>query len=72
MKNNRHVISQWSDAYLDTVQILYGAFEMLKDLTVTELCAEWQDCFLGDSRDLAEPQLDEVERGWSDAYLNTI
>lgn len=48
MKNDRNVIGRWSGPYLDSVELLYGAFDLHPNLTVAEVCEEWQECLRAD------------------------
>jgi len=45
---------EWSDSYLDIMETLYGAFNLHPDLTIQELCEEWQRCFMSDGISLTE------------------
>lgn len=72
MKNDRNVIGRWSDPYLDSVELLYGAFDLHPNLTVAEVCEEWQECFRADSQGQVEAEHSEAAREWAQSYLNAL
>jgi hypothetical protein len=37
---------EWSASYLDSLETLYGEFNLHPQLSVQELCEEWQKCFM--------------------------
>ena len=72
MKSNRKVISNWSESYLGSLELLYGTFELHPDFTVAEVCEEWKECFRADGQGQVVTKQSEVAREWSDSYLDTL
>ena len=73
MKSNRKAIGNWSESYLNTLELLYGSFDLHPNLTVAELCEDWQECFQVEGQvQMGTEWSDGAVREWSDAYLDTL
>lgn len=72
MNNECDEVSNWSDSYLDDMELLHGAFNLHPDLTTEELCEEWKECFRAVGKIAAEAVKMQNSLKWSDSYLDIM
>jgi len=72
MKNKSNVIGNWSDSYLDSLEALYGVFNLHPNLTITELGEEWKECFRADGQLQADLERSKPLKAWSVSYLDIL
>lgn len=67
MKNGRKEISNWSDSYLDTLETIYGEFNLHPVLSVQDLGGD----FSADGQAWEESKRTQALQKWSESYLDT-
>lgn len=72
MKNQSNVINNWTDTYLNTIETLYGAFNLHPALTMQELSDEWTECFRPDGQVRVDLERSELVEKWSRSYLAAL
>ncbi len=72
MKNECNMLSNWSYSYLNTLEILYGPFNLHPTLSITQLNEEWKNCYRADGQIQIELQRKQSLKNWSESYLNTL
>lgn len=71
MKKDRQEIRSWSDMYLDTLEEIYGPFNLHPALSVEDLCKEWSDNF-GLKQTQVRVEEHQAERVWSESYMASL
>ncbi|MDD3364484.1 MAG: hypothetical protein PHZ03_05840 [Syntrophomonas sp.] len=61
-------IADWTESYLQDLEVLYGPFNMHPEMTIEEVCAEWKDCFAVDSQVNVTVESRDIV-AWSEPYL---
>lgn len=72
MKNEYKVIANWSDTYLNTLETLYGAFNLHPTLGIEELSDEWKECFRADGQGKFDSERRKLAAEWSESYLSDL
>lgn len=65
-------ITSWSDMYVDTLEEIYGPFNLHPALSTVDLCKEWSDVFGLEGRFKAANDEMALIRSWSDSYMETV
>jgi len=72
MKNECNMLSNWSDSYLNTLETLYGPFNLHPTRSIADLSEEWKDCFRTDGQLQIELQRNQPLKEWSAFYLDSL
>lgn len=72
LKNEYNVIANWSDPYLNTLEALYGDFNLYPTLTIQELSDEWKECFRADGQGQSDSERIKLAAEWCKSYLSTL
>ncbi|PKM78620.1 MAG: hypothetical protein CVU90_01065 [Firmicutes bacterium HGW-Firmicutes-15] len=65
-------IADWTEAYLEVLEVLYGPFNMHPELTIEEVCVKRNDWFSVDSHvDVTAHEIRDIV-GWTEPYLLTF
>jgi len=66
----KQTIVNWTENYLDILELLYGSFNLHPDLSIEELCEEWNKQFITAEDLESAPQRDITD--WEQSYFNTL
>lgn len=72
MRNESNMDNSWSDHYLDTIEALYGEFDLHPALTIQELGDEWKECFREDGQVRVDLEKSQLVTEWSRSYLDAL
>ncbi len=61
-------IADWTETYLEVLEVLYGPFNLHPELTIEEVCEEWKDCWAVDSQVQVVNESRDIF-AWSEPYL---
>lgn len=64
--------NDWCNSYLDTMENLYGPFELQPDLTIDEQAEEWKENFREDGQVQIQMKQQQSLMEFAEAYLDTL
>jgi len=67
----KQTFANWSENYLDVLELLYGSFNLHPDLSIEELCQEWKEQFTTEKGTESVPQSRDIA-DWEQSYLHTL
>lgn len=72
MSNQGAEINNWNESYLNTLETLYGVFDLHPDLTIAELGDAWKECFRADGQGQLDSERSQTVAEWSESYLDDL
>ena len=67
----KQTIVNWSENYLNILELLYGSFNLHPDLSIEETCEEWNEQFMTRKDPESVPQSRDIA-DWDQPYLHTL
>ena len=63
------ISTDWTEAYLEVLEVLYGPFNIHPELTIEEVCEEWKDSFAVDRQVHVTAHESRDIVAWTEPYL---